>query len=233
MSAAAKCEWDEQQYNWPVPPVGGWTAEDLDELPGLPPHTELIDGSLVTVSPQTMFHMLALRLLETTLVSDVPEEMFIFRELTVELGKRDRPEPDIAVAWANADTGPRGTRLLPEDVVLAVEVVSEDSEQRDRRVKPHKYAQAGIPHFWRVESDDGLPVVYVYELDPATKAYVPTGIFHDEMKLTVPFPLAIDLTSMRRPRAGSSSTDKRDSRKRPEGGERREGRNTGGASGTD
>ena len=39
--------------SWPVPPVGGWTADDLDRLPNLPPHTELIDGSLVFVSPQT------------------------------------------------------------------------------------------------------------------------------------------------------------------------------------
>ncbi|MFE2291079.1 hypothetical protein [Streptomyces sp. NPDC059452] len=33
---------------WAVPPEGGWTADDLDTLPNLPRHTELIDGSLVT-----------------------------------------------------------------------------------------------------------------------------------------------------------------------------------------
>lgn len=41
---------------WPVPPREGWTVDDLDTLPGLPPHTELIDGSLVLVSPQRRFH---------------------------------------------------------------------------------------------------------------------------------------------------------------------------------
>ncbi|MFF5254808.1 Uma2 family endonuclease [Streptomyces leeuwenhoekii] len=39
---------------WPIPPEGGWTADDLDRLPNLPPHTELIDGSLVFVRPQTL-----------------------------------------------------------------------------------------------------------------------------------------------------------------------------------
>lgn len=32
---------------WPVPPQDGYTVDDLFTLPDLPPHTELIDGSLV------------------------------------------------------------------------------------------------------------------------------------------------------------------------------------------
>jgi Uma2 family endonuclease len=81
-----------------------------------------------------------------------------------------------------------------------VEVVSEDSEDRDREVKPRKYAQAGIPHYWRVEENQGLPVVYAYEIDPATQAYGLTGIFHDKLELTVPFPVDIDLTALGRRR---------------------------------
>lgn len=42
------------------------------------------------------------------------------------------------------------TRFEAEDLVLAVEVVSPESESRDRDTKPHKYAQAGIQHFWLV-----------------------------------------------------------------------------------
>jgi hypothetical protein len=52
MSVAPKAS----EPSWPMPPEGGWTADDLDRLPNLPPHTELIDGSLVFVSPQTLFH---------------------------------------------------------------------------------------------------------------------------------------------------------------------------------
>ena len=67
MSAAREYE-PASDYEWPRPPVGGWAADDLDELPNLPPHTELIDGSLVFVSPQTRFHSLVMRLLENSLL---------------------------------------------------------------------------------------------------------------------------------------------------------------------
>ncbi|MEU7135603.1 Uma2 family endonuclease [Streptomyces sp. NPDC046261] len=206
MSAAPEFELDEQ-YNYPVPPPGGWTAEDLDRLPNLPRHTELIDGSLVFVSPQTRFHTRAMRLLDNALVEQVPDGLDVDREMCIKLGKKDRPEPDVVVIRADAAIGSKQTWYRPEDVVLAVEVVSDDSEQRDREVKPRKYAAAGIQHFWRVEENQGRPVVYVYELDPATRVYSLTGIHHDELKLTRPFDLRIslpDVTERRRGREAAS-----------------------------
>ncbi|MFG2328989.1 Uma2 family endonuclease [Streptomyces sp. NPDC048604] len=191
----------DDDYEWPRPPAGGWTADDLDRLPNLPPHTELIDGSLVFVSPQTRVRSRTLRLLENELWAHAPEHLEAIREMTIKLDERNRPEPDLLVVNEGADTGPWRTCLRPEDVLLAVEVVSEESVQRDRDVKPRKYAEAGFRHFWRVEENDGLPVVYVFELEPVTKSYVPTGIFHDRLKLTVPFPIDIDLTSVNRRRA--------------------------------
>ncbi|MEV5881529.1 Uma2 family endonuclease [Streptomyces sp. NPDC052020] len=199
MSAARDYGLDDD-FEWPRPPEGGWTADDLDELPNLPPHTELIDGSLVFVSPQTNFHSRVIRLLDNALLAQVPDELDVIREMTVRLNERNRPEPDVLVFRADADSGPDQTWYRPEDVVIAVEVVSRDSEDRDREVKPRKYAQAGIPHYWRVEENQGLPVVYVYELDPATQSYGLTGIFHNRLKLTIPFPVDIDLTAIDRRR---------------------------------
>ncbi|MFE9016597.1 Uma2 family endonuclease [Streptomyces cyaneofuscatus] len=201
MSAAPDRELSER-YHYPVPPAEGWTAEDLDRLPGLPRRTELIDGSLVFMSPQTGFHMRTMRLLEHSLLRQAPDDLDVFREFSIKLDSRNRPEPDVLVVPLGADTGPKDTCLQPQDVILAVEVVSEESKARDRDTKPRKYAAAGVVHFWRVEQGpDGLPVVYVYELDPALKAYTPTGIHRDKLTLTVPFPLEIDLTAInqRRP----------------------------------
>lgn len=83
--------------------------------------------------------------------------------------------------------------------MLVVEVVSPDSEERDRERKPQLYAKAGITHFWRVEdASGGKVVVYVYELDPATHTYVVTGIHHERLTLTVPFDIDIDLTEIDR-----------------------------------
>jgi Uma2 family endonuclease len=189
-----------EDFQWPRPPVDGWTADDLDKLPNLPPHTELIDGSLVLMSPQTRFHSRTMRLLENALMEQAPDHLEAIREMTVRLDRRNRPEPDVLVVPVDADEGPRQTWFRPEDVVLAVEVVSADSVERDREVKPDKYARAGVPHFWRVEEDEGLPVVYVYELDPALRAYALMGIHHKKLVLDLPFPVDIDLTAVNRRR---------------------------------
>lgn len=179
---------------WPIPPEGGWTAEHLDQLPNLPPHTELLDGSLVFMSPQRNFHIYAIRLLEYGLLSARPSEFAIIREMTVTLGRRDRPEPDLMVVPKTAVLDESQTDYRPADVLLAVEVVSPDSEERDREVKPRKYAAAGFPHYWRVENEKGRLAVHVFERDAATAQYAPLGVFRDRLVLTRPFPLEIDLS---------------------------------------
>ncbi|MFB8139608.1 Uma2 family endonuclease [Streptomyces parvus] len=182
---------------WPVPPQDGYTVDDLFTLPDLPPHTELIDGSLVFVSPQRDFHGTMIDLLMTGLRSTAPPEVKVRREMTVVLDRRNAPEPDVSVVRTEAITGLDVTRYQAADVLLAVEVVSPDSEARDREAKPHKYATAGIPHFWLVEmtGTDQHPVVRVYELDPVTKAYALTGIHHDRLKTGVPFPVDVDISA--------------------------------------
>lgn len=185
---------------WVFPPPGGFTADDLDRIPDLPPHTELIDGSLVFVSPQKYFHSLAITLLENGLRASVPESLRVCREMTITLNSGNRPEPDVSVVRAEAVTAEaRETGFDVADVVLAVEVVSPESQARDHNRKPQLYAEAGIRHFWLVEHGKGRhPVVHVYELDPVTGSYVPTGIHHDRLKLTVPFDIDIDLTEIDR-----------------------------------
>jgi len=181
---------------WPVPPRDGYTVDDLFTLPDLPPHTELIDGSLVFVSPQRDFHSTMIDLLVTGLRRAVPKELKVRREMTVVLDRRNGPEPDVSVVRAGAVTGPDLTRFEAKDVLLAVEVVSPDSEARDRDAKPRKYATAGIPYFWLVEMADPNqhPVVRAYEIDPVNKTYALTGIHHDHLKLTVPYDIDVDIT---------------------------------------
>jgi Uma2 family endonuclease len=139
-----------------------------------------------------------MRLMENALMDQAPEHLEAIREMTIKLDRRNRPETDVLVVPVEADTGPGQTWFKPEDVVLAVEVVSADSLERDREVKPRKYARAGMPHYWRVEENDGLPVVHVYEIDPATASYGLTGIHHKQLKVERPFPLEIDLTAIDR-----------------------------------
>ncbi|MFE7615916.1 Uma2 family endonuclease [Streptomyces sp. NPDC057496] len=181
---------------WPVPPQDGYTVDDLFTLPDLPPHTELLDGSLVFVSPQRFFHSCMIDLLVRGLRSFASREVRVVREMAVVLDSRNVPEPDISVVRSDAVTGPEQTRFHAADLLLAVEVVSPDSEARDRDAKPRKYAAAGIPNFWLVDvaGTDNHPVVRVYELDPVSGTYALTGIHHARLKTAVPFPVDVDIT---------------------------------------
>lgn len=189
----------EHRQSWPVPPLDGYTVDDLFTLPDLPSHTELIDGSLIIVSPQRYFHFLVMELLMKGIRQALPPELKVVREMAVVLDRQNVPEPDISVVHASSISGPDLTRFEAEDVLLAVEVVSPESESRDRTTKPMKYAAAGIPNYWRVErggADDIRPVVHVYELDPMTHAYVHMGLQREQLKVGKPYAIEIDLTAI-------------------------------------
>ncbi|MFD0857002.1 Uma2 family endonuclease [Actinomadura adrarensis] len=183
---------------WLIPPPDGFTADEFLQMRGLPRHTELIDGSLVFVSPQRKWHGRVILLLVNELDEQAPDGMRADHQMSVKLGERQCPEPDVlVVSEESLNRAERDTHYLADEVVLAVEVVSPESKERDRETKPLKYAAAGIRHFWRVEEDESQrhAVVYVHQLDLATRAYALTGIFHERLKISVPFDIDIDLTS--------------------------------------
>lgn len=185
---------------WMYPPRSeGWLAEDLDNLPEAPRHTELIDGALVfMMSPQRAWHSRLIFALRQTLTAQAPEGFEVDQEMTIRLDKYNRPEPDVLVTSAVYD--PDRTYFTPGEVQLVVEAVSPESAHRDRTIKLRKYAEAGIPHYWRIEDEDGAPVVHVYELDEPTRTYVASGIHRDMLRRPVPFDIAIDLAGLIPPR---------------------------------
>jgi Uma2 family endonuclease len=134
--------------------------------------------------------------LDRILHAQAPEDIEVNSEMTVRLDKYNRPEPDVIASTASIP--PDATQYEAEDIVLAVEVVSPESAHRDKAVKPHKYAEAGIRHFWRVEDEDGnaSTAIHVYELDDMTRTYVPIGIFRDTLKVDLPFPIELDVQSL-------------------------------------
>lgn len=184
---------------WFMPPPGGWTADDLDDLPPGTPRLELIDGALIVMSPHTWFHGEAMFELMYALRKTAPPGIAVIHEMTTKLSKYQRPEPDIIVCRRPEEPAQelrRRTFVAPEDVLLAVEIVSSESEFRDREVKPRKYAEAGIPHFWRVEDENGKTAIHVYELDETTRSYVPMAIARDRLKIDRPFPIDIDVQAI-------------------------------------
>ncbi|TGZ17479.1 hypothetical protein DV517_24520 [Streptomyces sp. S816] len=118
--------------------------------------------------------------------------------MTIVIDRRNGPEPDISIVRAEARESREQTCYRAADVLLAVEVVSPDSEARDRDHEPHKYAAAGIPRFWLVDvaGQDDQPVVQVHELGKVTGTYALTGVYHEHVKITVPYGIDIDLTEI-------------------------------------
>ena len=85
----------------------------------------------------------------------------------------------------------------PEHVLMVVEVVSPGSETTDRVVKVDQYAKAGIAFYWRVEqAATGVPLVYTYVLDPATKAYRTGEMYTGLVEATAPFAVRVELGSI-------------------------------------
>ncbi|MFF5211739.1 Uma2 family endonuclease [Streptosporangium sp. NPDC000396] len=195
---------DELLANWPYPPPGGWTADDLDRLPQNGPngeldffkHVELIDGALIFMSPQRRFHEYLLYGLRTTLNAQAPDHLKAVMQMDLVLGPRQRPCPDVVVVDKQAAQDRSRTAYTPNEVHLVIEVVSPESEFRDHSVKPELYAKAGIPHFWLVENKADEPTVFVYQLDPVSRSYSVTGIHHDRLKVAEPFPIDIDLIEL-------------------------------------
>ncbi|TQN33498.1 Uma2 family endonuclease [Haloactinospora alba] len=178
--------------DWFLPPPGGWTADDLDRLPPeAPRHLELIDGALIVMSPHRSFRARVMMRMGYELDQQAPDGVGVEIEMSVKLGQRQRPEPDIVAFREPQEPDLDRTYHSPADVLLVVEIVSEESAERDRKTKPLKYAEAGIRHFWRVEEESGSPVVYVYERDDVTGSYAPVTVARERLAVSAPF--AVDL----------------------------------------
>lgn len=185
--------------DWFLTPPGGWTSDHMDHLPPGAPRMELIDGAPIVMSPQTMFHSDAMWELVYLFKQAAPSGIRVSMEMTTKLGKYQRPEPDVVVYRDSSESSKdrrRRTHIPPEDVLLVIEIVSPESCFRDHNVKPVKYAEAGIPHFWRVEDEDGVTTVHVYELDGTTRSYVPMAIVREHLDVKVPFPITFDVRSL-------------------------------------
>lgn len=152
------------------------------------------------MSPQKFWHMNVIDALVAALRLHAPRELGVAREMIVVCAPRQAPEPDVCVVRRSALLGhPDATMVDASDARLVVEVVSPDSEVRDKERKPQIYAAAGIPHYWIVEREGSTTVVYVYDLDPVHKAYGPAAVFRDRVDAVLPFPVEIDLSEGRLP----------------------------------
>ncbi len=112
-------------------------------------HVELLDGQIheMTVDPP---HATAGGLTVEALRLAFGVGYVVRDQHPLDLGRRSLPEPDVAVVVGSARDY---ARTHPRTALLIVEV-SDTTLRKDRKIKAHLYAQAGIADYWIVNLVD-------------------------------------------------------------------------------
>lgn len=167
----------------------GWTVDDLHSLPSDGYRYELIDGALLVSPPPELQHQYLTGRLVGLLLAQLPEPYRAAPAPGLYFDRRNYRIPDV-VAFRRERLA--GGRLGPDDVLLAVEVVSPGSVRMDRVAKPAQYAAGGIPHLWRVELDPLQLVTHELRGD----VYQETGRFSGDVGVVQPVPLRFRLPDL-------------------------------------
>ncbi|MEV1287560.1 Uma2 family endonuclease [Micromonospora sp. NPDC049679] len=192
---------DELPAPWQPDPVrqrlADYTLEDLLNLPPDAPRVELVDGVIHVVPSPTEDHQDITGLLWSWLRTHAPREYKAVMAVGVAVTARDTREPDVLLRHAGGETSRHF--FTPEQVVLAVEVVSTSTRRTDRLIKPVEYAAAGIPFYWRVEQDPVHVFAYRLSAQPGLsgrREYELVAESAQLLELPQPFPLALPIAEI-------------------------------------
>lgn len=161
---------------------------------------ELVDGVLVEMPLRSLPHQRALVKLVAQLDERLPRNFGLVHSFDVLLKGGRRPlmrKPDVVVAAPKKPLGCDVTRFDASDVVLVVEVLQEESEDLDLRIKPLEYAAAGIPNYWVVALDGSVSLV-AYALVDGRYERVAGGT--GTVDVVSPAPMSLDLDALLRRR---------------------------------
>ena len=130
-----------------------WTVDQVYKLSELgffdDKHVELIDGVLfeMTINPP---HAVAMELVMNFFVRRFGGVYSIRIQQPLDFGRRSLPEPDLAMVAGTARDFAQGH---PKSALLLVEI-SDSTLRKDRVLKAHLYAHAGIADYWIVNLND-------------------------------------------------------------------------------
>ncbi|MFG2227655.1 Uma2 family endonuclease [Streptomyces sp. NPDC048644] len=104
----------------------------------------------------------------------------------------------VADAGATADDG---VSIDADAVQLVIELVSPGNKTMDRKLKPLLYAEAAVPHYWRLEFDPA-PRLIVSELNRGRYVETVTALPGVVTHMKNPFPFEIDPAGLAQPQRG-------------------------------
>ncbi len=130
----------------------GFTIEDLEAMPDDGRRYELIGGSIVVNPAPTPRHQQASLELAVRLRDAAPPGHRVYTApIDLDLPGGQRVEPDLVVVPA----GSVGKKRVALPVLLVVELISPTNPLLDTLIKRAVYAEAGIPHYWLLDTREG------------------------------------------------------------------------------
>ena len=183
---------------WLDLPPGGLTAEQYEQLPeDICRRIEIVDGNVIVNAAPRISH----QDLTARLHHEIEQALRGTRwrvAMDVDLRLRDMPllnrRPDLVVYDGTVD---RSQLLRAEAVLLVIEIMSPGSITTDRKDKPAEYAEAHIPHFWRIEFVNSPPAAFRYRFDPSTSVYVANDTTAtSKISVADPFKFTVDLADL-------------------------------------
>jgi Uma2 family endonuclease len=176
-------------------PYDGWTTDDLDALPEDAIRRELVDGVLLVTPSPVHSHQNAVGALFSILEGGCPPDLKVCVDAEMRISHKKSLIPDLMVVTREAASRVPA-RFEPQEVVLAVEIVSPTSISIDRVLKPALYAGVGIASYWRIEPTEDFRL-HAYELSGDGDVYAEAGSFDRAVKVGRPWPLEFDLGAIK------------------------------------
>lgn len=129
---------------------------------------ELLEGMLVTMSPQGEPHARVIEWLTQRMIVWLGFDFRVRCQLPYAASESSEPEPDLAIF-----RGDHRTDDHPSEALLIVEV-SDSSIRKDRILKQRVYAKAGLPEYWIVNVQAKTVEVYT---QPRGDAFISHQVF--------------------------------------------------------
>ncbi|MEU4739635.1 Uma2 family endonuclease [Actinosynnema sp. NPDC023658] len=175
------------------------TLEEWDALPEYESHhVELVDGVLLVAPKPAPKHQVAMANLRSCLKDQLPAGVVAILDVNVLIDPGPPltvRAPDLVVVRAER-YWEHPKRFNPEDLLLAVEIVSPGTRRTDHMFKPIEYATVGIPHYWLVELDEPITLT-AFSLVAGRYKEIARGTV--EVRVPSPFPITVDLATLVNP----------------------------------
>ncbi|MGI0483415.1 Uma2 family endonuclease [Geminocystis sp. CENA526] len=156
---------------------------------------ELINGQIITMSPQGSFHAAAITRTNRLLTNQL-NEILIRLQLPIIVNEISQPEPDIAIVkYDHLDYDDR--HPLATEVYLVMEI-ADTTLKTDLEIKRQLYASGNIPEYWVLDVKQRQ--LYIYR-QANNGDYETTMILNDEGSIEpLNFPdVKIKVSEMLRP----------------------------------